>query len=311
MTSIGGDEDSELEEISWIKEMKKGHENDNPFMTTEKISEKSFKETVLKENVPLSAPLLSVDSNLSSVENSSLLMDALLSEIPLKIEPLSISFSFQWNSDPSIFALFVPFSQLVHSATNIAHKASLISTRKLLFLYGKNAFIKEQKAKINKLFQHHMAQKSTLPTTQMFNQQDIDCILFDLQVKHRVLMIFHCETMLEVADMVVKITKSISSIKKHSTEEQVGFVPEKIRKFTDATSCFTQMLQRINGVSEPIAKAITRVYPSICALLKEYTRLPDQEAQLVLADIIVERAGRSEGKKIGASLSRKIHATIK
>lgn len=85
-----------------------------------------------------------------------------------------------------------------------------------------------------------------------------------------------------------------------------GFCAEAVSKKASNNGWLNQLMQ-ISGVSEPIAKAIVKAYPSFSSLMAMYEcdGMTEKSKMSLLANL--ERETSNAVKRIGPSISKKIY----
>jgi len=124
-------------------------------------------------------------------------------------------------------------------------------------------------------------------------------IQFDYQCK-----IIQSKTSTDTNLLLFKITTTITTnpLKKESTFD--GLEATIRNSYTNLKDCWISQLEQIRSVSNPIARSIVEVYPSINSLMNCYMdkTLSEEEKKNLLSDIQVEGQ-----RRIGPSLSNKIY----
>lgn len=99
----------------------------------------------------------------------------------------------------------------------------------------------------------------------------------------------------------------MSSIRAESSF--TGFCAESVSKSRTSNTWMNQLLQ-ISGVSEPIARAILRVYPTFASLMQLYEceGMTEKAKMNLLANLEREDSGTGAARRLGPSLSKKIYS---
>lgn len=117
----------------------------------------------------------------------------------------------------------------------------------------------------------------------------------------------------ETANLLVALAKKIAKLNHHQEPDDEclalrGACHEKRKGLLRMSAFFPVMLQVIDGVSERRALAIVQKYTSLKTLMNAYAIATDPAN--LLTDILVPGSKEGKGRKLGATLSARIHQVL-
>jgi len=131
-----------------------------------------------------------------------------------------------------------------------------------------------------------------------------DSVFIELQLCHQC-QILHSQKSDDTFSDIVRLTTIIAHAPYRRTKPNFDFCPESVKKAktNDFTVVWANQLSQIHGVTEPLAEAIVRQFPSFQSLIQFYRNdtIDTKTKESFLQGI------STGSKQIGAALSQKIY----
>ncbi|RHZ46109.1 hypothetical protein Glove_634g22 [Diversispora epigaea] len=141
---------------------------------------------------------------------------------------------------------------------------------------------------------------------------DIDKIedeLIFLQLIDKCLIV-HTKDIEETAEMIGILSSDIATIPyKHNNGNFNFWVENQVRAGKDCCDTWLRMLQEIQQVTQPVAKGILNIYPTVKSLYEAYERCSDQEeAENLLNDVEIASTGLGRRSRfVNKAVSKRIY----
>ncbi|CAG8729039.1 4192_t:CDS:2, partial [Funneliformis caledonium] len=154
------------------------------------------------------------------------------------------------------------------------------SKRIIILIEGYESYCRRRKTQINRNFTNAVRSEQE-PDLEKLEEE-----LLWLQVIAKCLIV-HTKNIQDTAEMIGILSADIATIPYKNRNCDLNFWAEgQVRSGTDPSNTWLRMLQEIQFVTEPVARGIINVYPTVRSLYKAYQRcLTREEAENLLTSV--------------------------